>query len=106
MIVLCAILILDQSFIFILVRIGSQLTSLGGAVTLDFIQCPFPNQIQFGLEKLRQKLCTIFQTNSTLVWKEKKMILQDADSKPNSDRFGNFDDLCQGPENSKPNSIQ
>ena len=32
-------------------------------------------------------------------------ILQDADSKPNSDWFGNFDDLCQGPENSKQNSV-
>ena len=37
-----------------------------------------------------QKLRRIFQTNSSLVWKEKKLILQDTDSKPNSDRFGNF----------------
>ena len=36
-----------------------------------------------------QKLRTIFQTNSSLVWK-KKLILQDTDSKPNSDWFGKF----------------
>ena len=40
-------------------------------LSLHFIQCPFPNQIQFGLER-------------------KKLILQDADSKPNSDWFGKF----------------
>ena len=31
--------------------------------------------------------------------------MQDADSKQNSDRFGNFDNHRQGPENSKPNSV-
>ena len=42
----------------------------------------------------------------TLPWFLKlRNILQDADSKPNSDWFGNFDDLCQGPENSKQNSV-
>ena len=30
------------------------------AVQLHFIQCPFPNQIQFGLEKLHQKIAYDF----------------------------------------------
>ena len=35
-------------------------TSLKEAVLLDFIQCPFPNQIQFGLEKLHPKNASDF----------------------------------------------
>ena len=56
---------------------------------LDFIQCPFPNQIQFGLEKIHPKNASdfpnqfqfgleknpqiigkLFQTKSSLVWKK------------------------------------
>ena len=32
----------------------------GMAVVLHFIQCPFPNQIQFGLEKLHPKIAYNF----------------------------------------------
>ena len=60
------------------------------AVQLDFIQCPFPNQIQFGLEKLRPKITYDFPNQFHLGLERKKMILQDADSKPNSDWFGKF----------------
>ena len=41
------------------------------ALLLHFIQCPFPNQIQFGLEKLHPKMRKIFQTNSSLVLERK-----------------------------------
>merc|ERR1712218_450445 len=56
------------------------------ALQLHFIQCPFPNQIQFGLEKLHPKIAYDF---------------------PNQIQIGleNFDDHCQCPENSKPNSV-
>ena len=59
------------------------------AVQLHFIQCPFPNQIQFGLEKLHQKIAYDFP-NQFQFGLEKKLILQDADSKPNLDWFGKF----------------
>ena len=36
---------------------------------LHFIQCPFPNQIQFGLENHLPKIYKYFQTKSSLVWK-------------------------------------
>ena len=39
------------------------------AVQLHFIMCPFPNQIQFGLEKNPQIIGKLFQTKSSLVWK-------------------------------------
>ena len=60
------------------------------AVQLDFIQCPFPNQIQFGLEKLHPKIAYNFPNQFQFGLERKKMILQDADSKPNSDWFGKF----------------
>ena len=52
-----------------------------------------------------QKLRTIFQTNSSLVWKEKKWFCKT--QIPNQIQIGleNFDDHCQCPENSKPNSV-
>ena len=51
-----------------------------------------------------QKLRTIFQTNSSLVWKEKKWFCKT--QIPNQIQIGleNFDDHCQCPETSKPNS--
>ena len=59
-------------------------------VGLDFIQCPFPNQIQFGLEKLHPKIAYNFPNQFQFGLERKKLILQDADSKPNSDWFGKF----------------
>ena len=52
-----------------------------------------------------QKLRTIFQTNSSLVWKEKNWFCKT--QIPNQIQIGleNFDDHCQCPENSKPNSV-
>ena len=58
------------------------------AVQLHFIQCPFPNQIQFGLEKNLQKVDANFQTKSSLVWKLIVLILWDKNSKPNPVWFG------------------
>ena len=52
-------------------RVVTGRQCLLSALQLDFIQCPFPNQIQFGLEKIHLKMCRIFQTNSTLVWNKK-----------------------------------
>ena len=60
------------------------------AVPLHFIQCPFPNQIQFGLEKLHPKIAYDFPNQFQFGLERKKLILQDADSKPNSDWFGKF----------------
>ena len=60
------------------------------ALQLDFIQCPFPNQIQFGLEKLHPKIAYDFPNQFQFGLERKKLILQDADSKPNSDWFGKF----------------
>ena len=42
------------------------------AKALHLFQRSFPNQIQFGLEKIHIKMRRIFQTNSSFVWKEKK----------------------------------
>ena len=39
------------------------------ALQLHFIQCPFPNQIKFGLENYLQKIDKYFQTKYSLVWK-------------------------------------
>ena len=75
------------------------------AEQLHFIQCFFPNQIQFGLEKLSPENALDFPNQLQFGLERKKFILQDADSKPNSDWFGNFDNHRQGPENSKPNSV-
>ena len=61
---------------------------LGVAVPLDFIQCPFPNQIQFGLEKIHPKNASDFPNQFQFGLERKNGILQDADSKPNSDWFG------------------
>ena len=58
------------------------------AVQLDFIQCPFPNQIQFGLEKIHPKNASDFPNQFQFGLERKNGILQDADSKPNSDWFG------------------
>ena len=60
------------------------------AFQLHFIQCPFPNQIQFGLEKLHPKIAYNFPNQFQFGLERKKLILQDADSKPNSDWFGKF----------------
>ena len=57
-------------------------------VQLHFIQCPFPNQIQFGLEKLHPKIAYDFPNQFQFGLERKNGILQDADSKPNSDWFG------------------
>ena len=57
---------------------------------LHFIQCPFPNQIQFGLETLHPKIAYNFPNQFQFGLERKKLILQDADSKPNSDWFGKF----------------
>ena len=63
---------------------------LYNALQLHFIQCPFPNQIQFGLENLPPKIAYHFPNQFQFGLELKKMILQDADSKPNSDWFGKF----------------
>ena len=63
---------------------------MASAVQLHFIQCPFPNQIQFGLEKLHPKIAYNFPNQFQFGLERKKLILQDADSKPNSDWFGKF----------------
>ena len=55
---------------------------------LHFIQCPFPNQIQFGLEKIHPKNASDFPNQFQFGLERKNGILQDADSKPNSDWFG------------------
>ena len=59
-------------------------------VQLHFIQCPFPNQNQFGLEKLHPKIAYDFPNQFQFGLEREKLILQDADSKPNSDWFGKF----------------
>ena len=68
----------------------SQVSLAFQVVQLHFIQCPFPNQIQFGLEKLHPKIAYDFPNQFQFGLERKKMILQDADSKPNSDWFGKF----------------
>ena len=68
---------------FVLSRLRQKL-----AVQLDFIQCPFPNQIQFGLEKIHPKNASDFPNQFQFGLERKNGILQDADSKPNSDWFG------------------
>ena len=60
------------------------------ALQLDFIQCPFPNQIQFGLEKLHPKIAYNFPNQFQFGLERKKLILQDAYSKANSDWLGKF----------------
>ena len=67
--------------------VGTFLTT---AVQLDFIQCPFPNQIQFGLEKLQPKIAYNFPNQFQFGLERKKLILQDTDSKAKSDWFGKF----------------
>ena len=52
------------------------------------MQCPFPNQIQFGLEKIHPKNASDFPNQFQFGLERKNGILQDADSKPNSDWFG------------------
>ena len=49
---------------------------------LHFNQCPFPNQIQFGLEKLYPKIAYNFPNQFQFGLERKKLILQDSDSKP------------------------
>ena len=73
---------------------------LGVAVPLDFIQCPFPNQTSLVWKSYAQKLRTIFQTNSSLVWKEKIGFCKT--QIPNQIQVGleNFEDHCQCHENS------
>ena len=61
---------------------------MASAVQLHFIQCPFPNQIQFGLEKLHPKIAYNFPNQFQFGLERKIGILQDEDSKPNSGWFG------------------
>ena len=63
-------------------------TIITTAVQLDFIQCPFPNQTQFGLEKIHPKNASDFPNQFQFGLGRKNGILQDADSKPNSNWFG------------------
>ena len=60
------------------------------ALGLHFIQCPFPNQIQFGSEKLHPKIAHDFPNQFQFGLERNKLILQHAYSKPNSDWFGKF----------------
>ena len=81
----------QRLFVCCIFECSDHLTSGGCiALQLDFIQCPFPNQIQFGLEKLHPKIAYNFPNQFQFGLERKKMILQDADSKPNSDWFGKF----------------
>ena len=73
------------------------------AATFHSVSFSKPNPVWFG--KVTPKNCVQFSKPIPVWFEKKKMILQDADSKPNSDWFGNFDDHCQGPGNSKPNSV-
>ena len=77
--------------------IATRSSDSGGSVEeqLDFIQCPFPNQIQFGLEKLHPKIAYNFPNQFQFGLERKKLILQDADSKPISDWFGKIINYCQ-----------
>ena len=82
--------------------------SFGGApyaLQLHFIQCPFPNQIQFGLEKLHPKIAYDFPNQFQFGLERKKWFCKT--QIPNQIQIGleNFDDHCQCPENSKPNSV-
>ena len=51
------------------INVGYSDTVCYSALQLHFIQCPFPNQIQFGLENHLPKIYKYFQTKSSLVWK-------------------------------------
>ena len=56
------------------------------ALQLHFIKCPFPNQIQIGLEKNLQIIEEHFQTKPSLVW---KIIVSNFEGKiPNQIQFG------------------
>ena len=80
----------DEQFIsWFWMRIWEALVQFS-AVQLHFKQCPFPNQIQFGLEKLHPKIAYNFPNQFQFGLERKKLILQDTDSKPNSDWFGKF----------------
>ena len=65
----------------------------------------FQTKSSFVWKSYIQKLRTIFQTNSSLVWKDKNWFYKT--QVPNQIQIGleNFDDHCQCPENSKPNSV-
>ena len=68
---------------------------------LHFIQCPFPNQIQFGLEKLHPINAKDFTNQFQFGLETKKMICKT--QIPNQIQIGleQFDEHCQRPENSK-----
>ena len=53
-----------------------SISHLTGAVQLHFIQCPFPNQIQFGLEKLHPKIAYDFANQFKFDLERKNLILQ------------------------------
>ena len=74
------------------------------AEQLHFIQCFFPNQIQFGLEKLNPENALDFPNQLQFGLERKKSILQDADSKPNSDWFGTLLTIVNAQK--FPNQIQ
>ena len=74
----------------LLVKIQKQIQTRPSALQLHFIQCPFPIQIQFGLEKLHPKIAYDFPNQFQFGLERKKLILQNAASKPNSDWFGKF----------------
>ena len=71
------------------------------ALELHFIQCPFPNQFQFGLEKLHPKNAKDFTNQFQFGLETKKMICKT--QIPNQIQIGleQFDEHCQRPENSK-----
>ena len=75
------------------------------AVQLHFIQCPFPNQIQFGLEKLHPNIAYNFPNQFQFGLERKKWFCKT--HIPNQIQIGleNFDDHFQFTENSKPNSV-
>ena len=62
------------------------------ALGLHFIQCPFPNQIQFGSKKLHPKIAYDFPNQFQFGLERNKLILQHAVW------FGNIIDYCQRPE--------
>ena len=64
--------------------------SVTESLLLHFIQCSFPNQIQFGLEKLHPKIAYDFPNLFQFGLERKIGILQDTDSKPNSGWLGKF----------------
>ena len=66
----------------------------------------FQTKSSLVLKSYTQKLRTIFQTNSSLFWKEKNWFCKTHIPKQIQIGLENFDDHCQCPQNSKPNSVR